>query len=136
MNQLNKRAMSYQQFEEYLENGGSAVICIVNATDGPLYQLKEHVEQVLKIETSMNVYHSGKRRVALNRHYDTYDVIVLQLEGEKEWEVQTDFDSEVWQNITLRPGDVLYMPKGIMHAATTAEGFNTTSHVTIGLDNS
>ena len=31
------------------------------------------------------------------------------------------------------PGDVLYIPQGIYHAATTAVGFDTTTHVTIGL---
>lgn len=36
-------------------------------------------------------------------------------------------------NMTMVPGDMLYLPKGVVHAATTAPGFDSTTHVTIGL---
>ena len=89
----------------------------------------------------MNVYHSGTRAVALNIHYDAYDVLVLQLQGEKEWMIQGDNfgeklgDITKWENVTMMAGDLLYLPQGVFHAATTAEGFDTTTHVTIGLTN-
>lgn len=38
-----------------------------------------------------------------------------------------------WRNITMTEGDLLYIPKGVLHAATTAEGYNTTTHATIGI---
>jgi len=99
--------------------------------DSALIPLKESIEMSLSREVGINVYHSGPSAVALNRHYDSYDVLVLQIDGEKEWEVC--IDNIEWTNITMIPGDVLYIPKGIEHAATTAAGFDSTTHATIGL---
>ena len=36
-------------------------------------------------------------------------------------------------SVTLLPGDLLYMPKGVIHSAMTATGFSSTTHLTIGL---
>ena len=38
-----------------------------------------------------------------------------------------------WKNVTMMEGDLLYIPKGVFHAATTAEGCDTSTHATIGL---
>jgi hypothetical protein len=96
----------------------------------------------------INVYHSGPNAVALTRHVDQYDVFVLHLDGKKEWEIGVFGEDHVidsrdpgaiqavasWKNITLVPGDLLYIPKGIYHAATTAEGYDSTTHATVGLE--
>ena len=102
--------------------------------DDYLAPFKEKIELSLGGNVSMNIYHSGPSAVALNRHYDKYDVLVLQIEGEKEWEIAaTEDEKGEWFNTTMVPGDLLYIPKGIWHAATTASGFDSTNHVTIGL---
>ena len=136
--QLDKSTMSYESMLEYLDGGGSVVIPI--SPSDYLHEFKTKIENELDIaDTSMNVYHSGPSAVALNIHYDAYPVLVLQLCGEKEWIIQNDAfgdpikDVNSWKNITMKEGDVLYIPKGIYHAATTKEGFNSTTHVTIGL---
>lgn len=133
---LDKGEISYQDFTTYINGGGSAIVPIIR-TDY-MKPFKVNMEEALGQEVSMNVYHSGPSAVALNKHYDSYDVFVLQLEGEKEWIIQTDGERErlrsitQWSNTTMVPGDVLYIPQGIFHAATTAAGFDTTTHVTIG----
>ena len=99
---------------------------------------KQEMERVLGQCVSMNVYHSGPGAVALNKHYDSYDVFVLQLAGEKEWIIQADGEREqlssitAWTNTTMIPGDVMYLPRGIFHAATGGQKGST--HVTIGLE--
>ena len=139
--QLDKSTMSYESMLQYLDGGGSVVIPIIPSDY--LHESKKKIEIELDIaDTSMNVYHSGPSAVALNVHYDSYPVVVLQLSGEKEWIIQNDAfggttkDINSWKNITMKEGDVLYIPKGIYHAATTKEGFNSTTHVTIGLTSS
>ena len=96
----------------------------------------------------INIYHSGPNAVALTRHVDQYDVFVLHLDGKKEWEIGVFGEGHVidsrdpgaieevisWKNITLVPGDLLYIPQGIYHAATTAEGYDSTTHATVGLE--
>ena len=127
---VNKTEMSFDDFSVYIRGGGSAVVPIAEEGNAML-PFKESIEESLQRETSMNVYHSGPRGVALNRHYDAYDVLVLQIDGEKEWEILRD--NVTWTNTTMVPGDLLYIPRGIYHAATTAAGFDSTTHVTIGL---
>ena len=168
---VDKNKMTFQDFEEYIQKGGSAVAHIVN--DQTLFPIKAHIEDSLGMPISMNVYHSGPEGVALYPHTDRYDVIVLHLEGEKEWEIcipddNNDDDNNnsadltsadvadikevelanvagctthegesrstmVCSNTTMTPGDVLYLPKGIVHSATTSPNSPSTTHITIGL---
>jgi hypothetical protein len=131
--------MSYDDFTKYINSGGSATVPIID-TDY-MYPFRLQIEEALGQELSMNVYHSGPSAVALNRHYDSYDVFVLQLEGSKEWMLQEDGEREkirsitTWSNATMASGDVMYIPQGIFHAATTAQKFDRSTHVTIGLAN-
>lgn len=134
---IDKTQMSYDGLVQYIATGGSAVIPI--RPGDYMYAFKAQNEQSLGVaDTSMNIYHSGPSAVALNVHYDSYDVFVLQLEGHKEWMIQNDAFSQPmneiteWRNVTMTEGDLLYIPKGVFHAATTAAGYDTTTHVTIG----
>ena len=141
---LDKTKMSYDELSEYISDGGSIVIPIT--PDDYLFQTKLQIERALGMKdeiSSMNIYHSGPSAVALNIHYDSYAVLVLQVTGKKMWMIQngdfstddykTNVSPESWKNITMTEGDLLYIPKGVMHAATTLEGCDVSTHVTIGL---
>jgi hypothetical protein len=145
---LDKNTTSYHDLCQYIAAGGSAIVSILESDY--MYPFHAQVQQALlrgierrqeKDVISMNVYHSGPSAVALNLHYDSYNVLVLQLAGQKEWILQDngqrrEWDSiSQWRNITMLPGDVLYIPKGVFHAATTQESLDSTTstHVTIGL---
>jgi len=141
---LDKTKMSYNELSEYISDGGSIVIPIT--PDDYLFQTKLQIERALGMKdeiSSMNIYHSGPSAVALNIHYDSYAVLVLQVTGKKMWMIQngdfskddykTNVSPESWKNITMTEGDLLYIPKGVLHAATTSEGCDVSTHVTIGL---
>ena len=137
---LDRKEMDYDKFQEYIQGGGSAIVPIIEGDY--MFKWRQALEKVFDQELSVNVYHSGPKAEALNQHYDTYDVFVLQLEGEKTWTIQEDGKAEdlssitSWKTITMREGDLLYVPKGIFHAAQTAEGCDVSTHVTIGLQES
>ncbi len=82
-------------------------------------------------------------------HHDTHDVFVLQVEGRKRWlvhepvlELPTKSQPRSGSNLvpdaqrpiidaTLEPGDVLYLPRGFVHAAATTD--MPSIHLTVGV---
>ena len=86
-------------------------------------------------------------------HYDVHDVFVLQLAGRKHWTVHAPvcpdpLRDQPWDryadavtaaardelpvlDAVLEPGDVLYLPRGYLHAATTLGGVS--AHLTLGV---
>lgn len=101
----------------------------------------------LQFRVNANIYITPPSATALKAHYDTHDVLVLQISGEKQWRFydspvvrpgpQQPFDQldyEVKQpsnEFMLSPGDLAYIPRGLVHQA---ESLDTTSvHVSLGL---
>jgi len=102
--------------------------------------------------TFANVYCSFKGVQAFQTHYDLHDVFAVQAEGEKTWriyEARADApvspvppgdEGEKWLTATrgkllfeavMKPGDVLYLPRGQYHDALT--GSQASLHVTFGV---
>ena len=85
-----------------------------------------------------NLYCSKKERQGFASHFDTHDVYAVHIAGEKTWRIyQRHFDSPInhpafktlgqafheshkgaiSQEVTLKPGDLLYIPRGYYHDA-------------------
>jgi bifunctional lysine-specific demethylase and histidyl-hydroxylase NO66 len=96
-----------------------------------------------------NVYCSFQSVQAFNTHYDLHEVFALQVEGEKLWriyEARADNplsalppgdEAENWlvatrgkvvAEVLMKPGDLLYLPRGQYHDAVT--GADASLHVT------
>ena len=97
------------------------------------------------VRTNLYLTPSGQR--GLTPHYDVHDVIVVQISGTKVWSLfENNFENptenfrfgrrpfdvgKVIDEFELSPGDLLYLPRGFSHAATS----NIESlHVTIGIE--
>jgi ribosomal protein L16 Arg81 hydroxylase len=99
-----------------------------------------------------NVYCSFKGVQAFQTHFDLHDVFALQAEGEKTWRVyESRADAPVlplppgdeiekWLTESrgrlvfeahMKPGDILYLPRGQYHDALT--GAQASLHVTFGV---
>ncbi|NBB53411.1 cupin [Rhizobium sp. CRIBSB] len=99
-----------------------------------------------------NVYCSFGGVQAFGTHFDLHDVFAIQTEGEKTWclyanraEAPVDFPGDgpevrrwltesrgpLMQEVHMRPGDVLYLPRGWYHDALAAEGASL--HVTFSI---
>jgi ribosomal protein L16 Arg81 hydroxylase len=100
-----------------------------------------------------NVYCSFKGVQAFQTHYDLHDVFAVQTEGEKMWRVYearadapvsplppgdevekwlTDSRGRLLFEAHMKPGDVLYLPRGQYHDALT--GSQASLHVTFGVE--
>lgn len=133
----------YQQFAV----GSTIIMNQLHRFLPPLGDLVRRVEHQLSSRMQTNIYLTPREAQGLRIHYDSHDVFVLQVHGVKRWrlyETQVplpfrgqqfgDFPAEpgeVAQEFDLAPGDMLYMPRGLMHAASTTS--DTSMHITMGV---
>lgn len=106
------------------------------------------LEQIFLHAVQCNIYLTPPGAQGFRVHYDTHDVLILQVQGEKlwrfwptpavpfanehtPWEDQPSPDEEP-QSQMLRPGDVLYVPRGMLHDAAS-QGAQSSLHLTVGL---
>jgi ribosomal protein L16 Arg81 hydroxylase len=94
-----------------------------------------------------NLYLTPKDSKGFSPHWDSHDVLVLQISGTKYWKIyengvvladtqlkfeKKEFDAgKVIDEILLEPGDFLYIPRGLTHDAYTDESHSL--HVTTGM---
>lgn len=96
----------------------------------------------------VNTYLATNDAAGFSLHWDDHDVVIVQIAGEKSWEVRGASrpvpmyrDAEpnkepsediVWSG-TMRAGDVMHIPRGYWHQATRAgRGDGYSLHVTFG----
>lgn len=105
------------------------------------------LETDLQMPTHANLYITPTGQPALSPHYDTHDIFVLQLNGTKTWNFygrpvispseQQPFTSQDLtlpppsKTIDVRPGDLIYLPRGLVHSAETSQGVSV--HLALGL---
>jgi hypothetical protein len=106
------------------------------------------LEETLGHPAQANAYYTPRSAQGLPVHHDTHDVFVLQVAGEKRWLVyEPAFElplkdqrykaewgaaGEAVQDRVLRPGDMLYLPRGWLHEALTSD--TDSLHLTIGVN--
>jgi ribosomal protein L16 Arg81 hydroxylase len=104
-------------------------------------------EKVFSHHFQTNIYLSPPNAQGFKTHFDSHDVFVLQIAGSKIWtlndtgielplhgqrfEPGVHTAGPVTQEFTLRPGDLLYCPRGLYHAARSND--EVSLHITLGL---
>jgi lysine-specific demethylase/histidyl-hydroxylase NO66 len=96
-----------------------------------------------------NTYLTPRGAQGFRPHYDDIDAFILQAEGEKRWQLwapRSETDVNPLQSsqdfapadlgapdfeVTLRPGDLLYMPRGLIHCAQTPANRDHSLHLTV-----
>jgi hypothetical protein len=105
------------------------------------------LERALGFPAQANAYSTPASAQGFAVHHDTHDVLVLQIAGTKRWRVYEPLvelaskrqrwspelgdPGEPVADVTLGPGDTLYLPRGWPHEAVTHEAASL--HLTIGL---
>ncbi|KFU95567.1 MYC-induced nuclear antigen [Chaetura pelagica] len=110
-----------------------------------LWKIQEKLECYFGSLVGSNVYITPQGSQGLPPHYDDVEVFILQLEGEKHWRLYKptvhlarEYNVESEEKIgnpthefILKPGDLLYFPRGTIHQADTPLGISYSTHVTI-----
>lgn len=128
-------------------NGRSLVFHQVDKRLPAVWRFARELESELKCTVSCNLYLTPPHGHAFTTHYDTHDVFILQIRGTKVWRIggverecplpfqdrsMSPKQSERHHQLMLEPGDVLYIPRGVLHDAKT-EG-TLSCHVTVGIE--
>ena len=152
--QLPYKSIPAQDIALLLNN--KAFSLVINNIDrhwAPVQDAARSLETETLVNTACNLYLTPPRKArAFESHMDWMDVIVLQLEGEKLWSVspepmiqlvlpdqkrkptKEELKLTPFEDILLRPGDALYIPRGHLHnATTTSEGARHSLHLTFGI---
>jgi len=128
--------------------GATIVLTHMHEILGPLARFCRGLEQIFLHPVQCNIYLTPPGAQGFHVHFDTHDVLILQVEGEKLWRTwptpAVPFANErtPWEGRSnpdekpsgqmLHPGDVLYVPRGTLHDAA-AQGAQSSLHLTIGL---
>ncbi|MGL5785115.1 MAG: JmjC domain-containing protein [Alphaproteobacteria bacterium] len=141
-----------KQVNAYLEQGASLVCNELENMTPALRSMTRLLQEVLGGKVQANLYLSWKQKQAFKSHFDTHDVWVFHILGKKKWTIyQGRYDAplphpvfkqfgqayhdqakgEIAFQITLAPGDVLYLPRGTYHDALAES--DTSLHVTFGV---
>ncbi|AWL39937.1 MULTISPECIES: JmjC domain-containing protein [unclassified Streptomyces] len=131
-----------------LREGATLVLDQSNVFDPTMETACRAMQWWAREHVQANVYLTTNDASGFDLHWDDHDVLIVQLAGEKQWEVRgvsrpvpmfrdaernnTPSEEVVWTG-TVQPGDVLHIPRGYWHAATRAgRGGGHSTHVTFG----
>lgn len=129
-------------------HGCSIVVDRIQVHSSGMASLCRALEAFFRARAAANVYLTpGGGSQGFSAHYDTHDAVIIQIEGTKQWRLydwgtelalrEQRHDAkkhpagELKQELEMRPGDLLYIPRGIMHEARSSDALSL--HVTIGL---
>ncbi|MEK6541309.1 MAG: cupin domain-containing protein [Pseudomonadota bacterium] len=113
-----------------------------------LGELCRGLEHVFSSHIQTNLYLTPPGKQGFQIHFDNHDVFVIQVQGAKDWRLYgTPLDlpfrgesfhsgehetGDLREEFVLNAGDCVYVPRGMMHDASTA-GDTASLHITVGL---
>ncbi len=132
--------------ERELRKGGALVLEGLDILDPNINAFCAKIEEALPCSLTNSVaFFSQTQSEAYGGHADSDDVLVIQLGGKKIWDIfepqqrrylgndnQNEYQlGPVLQQITMKPGDALYLRAGVPHRCHTAADYSL--HIAIDL---
>lgn len=138
---------SVADLRQVYEQGKTVVMMGLQHRWPPVGELCRNLQAVFHCPVHANLYLTPPGSQGFAAHFDTHEVFVLQLEGKKHWRLfgaaeelpladdnfpLTRKPAKPLEEITLDAGDLLYIPRGHVHEATTADA--SSLHLTVGVN--
>ena len=136
---------------DYITKGASLVLNDLIYFSKEIQFLADDLQIITNGKCQANLYFSMQSHQAFAPHYDTHDVFALHCEGEKVWNIYENFEQDpinhpIFKNsldertkksgkiidqVLLKPGDLLYLPRGQFHDALASK--NGAIHIAFGI---
>ena len=138
---------SAARLNQYCQEGATLVFDQIHRYVPALRRLSEKVAAELGERVQINSFASWRGASGFPPHYDSHELFIIQIAGEKHWELlgQTfayplpehrsmadEQPTDVALAHTLTAGDVMYMPRGTWHRTLTGE--RPSLHLTMGVN--
>jgi ribosomal protein L16 Arg81 hydroxylase len=133
-------------FHEFY-NGATIIVDYQERNLVPIEKLCRAMEDFFDFSAHANLYLTPRQSRGFSAHYDTHSVFILQIFGTKTWKIydapvslptrKLPFQNIHWEptdpilEVSLRPGDLLYMPRGFIHEGVTSSDISL--HLTLGI---
>lgn len=143
----NARGNELEVIYQRLREGYTIVLNSIHERQDNLMRLCRALDNGHSFNPQANIYLTPPENRGFRPHYDTHDVFITQMYGSKRWYlhgVAADLPlrnqpwrtpesgpPEVTQDFVLEAGDLLYLPRGTVHAGTSTH--ETSMHLTLGL---
>lgn len=130
------------------QQGATIILPHLERRHVPLAHFSRQLEAVFSAHVQTNIYLTPAGAQGFQTHYDNHCVFVCQVEGRKRWRLYdapagTPFRGEQFTpgkfapgepvaEFVLEPGDMLYVPRGLMHDAVSEQGSHSL-HITTGI---
>jgi len=127
-----------------LAEGATMVLQSIDIIAPKVRALSDSFRDVLQARNHVNLYASWRTENGFDLHWDTHEVMVLQLHGRKRWQIfapTQEYPLDIgaplkptgapqWDGL-LNSGDVLYLPRGWWHIAHPVD--EPSLHLTFGI---
>ena len=137
--------------QNLISRGSSLVLSEIEKLNNKLYSLVDELQDLTNGKCQGNLYFSMQSRQAFGPHCDDHDVFAIHFEGEKVWNIYENIEKnpinhpifkysaeervskagKLIDQVTLKPGDLLYLPRGQYHDALASK--NGAIHIAFGL---
>ncbi len=138
--------------QDYVKKGASLVLDDIIYAVKNVKRLAIDLQNITWGKCQANLYFSMQSHQAFGPHYDTHDVFALHCEGEKIWNIYENLEDnpinhpifkptleeriksagKIKDQVLLKPGDLLYLPRGQYHDALASK--NGAIHIAFGIN--
>ncbi|MGE0490620.1 MAG: cupin domain-containing protein [Vulcanimicrobiota bacterium] len=138
--------LDYDRLEVLLQAGASTSVHQIHRYSSHLRSHLLPFERYITGCMGVNYYYTPAGSRALGSHYDTHNILVAQISGQKHWRLGelrqgkplrkvgkragVKFEDERFERLVLKEGDLFFLPRGLEHDAGCRETHS--AHLTLG----
>ena len=140
-----------EKVQKFISRGASVILNDIDRASAGLINISKDLQAMTNGKCQGNLYFSMQSHPAFGPHCDEHDVFAMHFEGEKVWNIYEKIENnpinhpafkyspeerikkagKMIDQITLKPGDLLYLPRGQYHDALASKSGSI--HVAFGL---